>query len=144
MGFIFLDKMEITNRKLLIALGLLFALGITLAWSNAYCAVNMGHMFAPLLYGIALIALATGGAIALLFQWKVDKIQLDKVIGILPEDERKILKVIIEKKTIPQTELKYLSGLSKVKVSRVVSKLEQRKIIEKKPYGNTNLIMRKI
>ena len=136
--------MEITNKKLIIAVGLLFALGVNLAWSNAYCAVSMGHMFAPLLYGIALIALATGGAITLLFQWKVDRIQLEKVISILPNDEKKVLKIIIDKKSISQTELKYLSELSKVKVSRIVSKLEQRNIIEKKPYGNTNLITRKI
>ncbi len=136
--------MEITNKKLLIALGLLFALGIALAWSNAYCAVSMGHMFAPLLYGITLIALATGGAITLLFQWKVDRIQLEKVISILPQDERKVLKIIIDKKSVSQGELKILSGLSRVKVSRVISKLEQREIIEKKPYGNTNLITRKI
>lgn len=139
-----MSKMDITKNKLIIAIGLLFALGIVLAMSNAYCAINMGHIFSPLLYGIALIALATGGAVALLFQWKVDKIQLDKVISILPEDERKVLKIIIEKKSISQTELKYASGLSKVKVSRVVSRLEQRNIIEKKPYGNTNLIIRKI
>ncbi len=139
-----MTKVEIANNKLFIALGLLFALGVVLAMSNAYCAVNMGHMFAPLLYGIALIALTAGGAIALLFQWKVDKMQLEKVMDILPEDERRVLKVIIEKKSIPQTELKYLSGLSKVKVSRIVSKIEQRKIIKKKPYGNTNLIILKI
>jgi len=117
--------MEITNKKLIIAVGLLFALGVNLAWSNAYCAVSMGHMFAPLLYGIALIALATGGAITLLFQWKVDRIQLEKVISILPNDEKKVLKIIIDKKSISQTELKYLSELSKVKVSRIVSKLNR-------------------
>ncbi len=139
-----MNKMEITKKKLFIALGLLFGLGVFLAMSNAYCAVNMGHLFAPLLYGIALIALTTGGSIVLLFQWKVDKIQLEKVISILSEDERKVLKVIIEKKSISQTELKYLSELSKVKVSRIVSKFEQRKIIEKKPYGNTNMIIIKI
>lgn len=140
----YMGKMEITKKKLIIALGLLFALGVFLAMSNAYCAINMGHLFAPLLYGIALIALTTGGAVALLFQWKVDKIQLEKLISILPKDERRVLKVIIEKKSVSQTELKHLSELSKVKVSRIVSKLEQRKIIEKKPYGNTNLIIRKI
>lgn len=136
--------MEITKKKLLIALGLLFALGIILSMSNAYCAVNMGHLFAPLLYGIALTALATGGAITLLFQWKVDRMQLEKLIGMLPENERKILKIIIEKKSISQTELKHLSGLSKVKISRIVSRFEQRKIVEKKAYGNTNLIVKKI
>lgn len=79
--------------------------------SNAYCAVNMWNLFASYLYGIALIALTTGGAVVLLFQWKVDKIQFEKVISILPEDERRVLKIIIEKKSIFQTELKHLSEL---------------------------------
>jgi uncharacterized membrane protein len=136
--------MEIGGKKLLIALGALFILGIVLAMSNAYCAVNMGHVFAPLLYGIALVALTTGSAITLLFHWKIDKMQLEKVLKILPEDEAKIFKVLIAKKSVSQTELKYLSGLSKLKVSRIIIKLEQRNIVEKKPYGNTNLIVLKI
>ncbi len=139
-----MSRVEITSRKLIIAFGMLFALGVILALSNAYCAANMGHLFAPLLYGIALIALATGGAIALLLQWKIDKMQLEKIISILPEDERKVIKVIIDKRNITQSELRYLTGLSKVKISRIVSKFEQRGIIEKKPYGNTNLIVLRI
>ena len=133
-----------TSRKLIIAFGLLFALGVVLALSNAYCATNMGHLFAPLLYGIALIALATGGAIALLLQWKIDRLQLERIINILPEDDRKVIRVIIDKRNVTQSELRYLTGLSKVKISRIISKFEQRGIIEKKSYGNTNLIVLKI
>jgi len=136
--------MEIGRNKLFVALGALFILGIVLSVSNAYCAVNMGHVFAPLLYGIALAALATGAAIALLFQWKIDRLQFEKIIGVLPEDERKVLKVLIEKKSISQSELRYQSGLSKVKVSRIIAKLSKRGIVDKKNYGNTNLIILKV
>lgn len=136
--------MEIGNRNLLIMFGLLFALGVLLAVSNAYCAINIGHVFAPLLYGIALVSLAAGGAIAMLFQWRIDKMQLERVISVLPEEERKVLKVVIDKKTVSQTDLRYLSGLSKVRVSRIISRLEQRSIIEKKPFGNTNMVILKI
>lgn len=137
-------NIELTRKRLLIILGLLFALGISLAVANASCAINLGHIFAPFLYGITVIALATGSSVTLLFQWKVDKIQLEKLISILPEDERKVLRIIIEKKTITQTDLRYTSNLSKVKLSRIITRLEQRKIIEKRPYGNTNLIIRNI
>ena len=136
--------MEITRKKLLAAAGALFILGVLLSVSNAYCAVGMGHVFAPFLYGIALAGLAAGATITLLFQWKVDRMQLNKVISVLPEDERRLLEIIIEKKSVSQTELKHLSGLQKVRISRILAKFEQRKIVEKKPYGNTNLIIAKI
>jgi len=139
-----MPKVEVTSRNLLIALGALFILGAVLAMTNAYCAINMGHLFAPFLYGVALSALATGGAITLLFQWKVDKKQLKRILSILPVDEAKLLTVIIEQDRITQQELTARSELSKVKVSRILSKLEQRNIIEKKPYGNTNLIIKKL
>lgn len=132
--------MEVTQRRLLLALALVFALGIVLSISNAYCAIHMDHVFAPFLYGIALVSLATGGAVAGLFQWRMDRIQLEKVMSILPGDDRKLLRLIIERKSILQNELVPLSGLSKVKVSRIVSRFEQRGIVKKSAYGNTNMI----
>ena len=136
-------KIEAAHRNLIIAFGLLFSLGVVLAVSNAACAINMGHLFAPFLYGVALVGLATGGAVTLLFQWKVDKMQLKRILSILPADEASVLTTIIEKGSITQTEIKSRSGLSKVKVSRILSRLEQRNVIEKKPHGNTNLIIKK-
>ncbi|MBU4342216.1 MAG: hypothetical protein KJ928_06435, partial [Candidatus Altiarchaeota archaeon] len=47
---------------------------------------------------------------------------------------------LVREKKMEQTYLVAESGLSKVKVSRVLSKLEQRGIVEKKPLGNTNLV----
>ncbi|MGZ8876029.1 MAG: hypothetical protein ACXW1F_06010, partial [Halobacteriota archaeon] len=63
--------------------------------------------------------MATGGAVTLLFQWKVDKVQLKRILSILPVDEASVLTTIIEKGSITQTEIKSRSGLSKVKVSRI-------------------------
>ncbi len=136
-------KIEAAHRNLIIALGLLFSLGVALAISNAACAINMGHLFAPFLYGVAFVGLATGGAVTLLFQWKVDKMQLKRILSILPVDEASVLTTIIEKGSVTQAELRSRSGLSKVKVSRILSRLEQRNVIEKKPHGNTNLIIKK-
>lgn len=137
-------NIELTRKKLVVGLGLLFALGIFLAISNAFCAMNLGQPFAPFLYGVASVAFAAGSAVTLLFQWRVDRVQLAKVFTILPEDERKVLTVIAEKKSITQADLRYMAGLSKVKLSRMIKRLEERKIIEKRPYGNTNLILSRI
>lgn len=137
-------NIELTRTRLLITLGLLLILGIALSISNAYCAINMGHLYSPFLYGIAIIAFATGSAVTLLFQWKINRIQLEKVINILPEDEKIVVRIIAEKKSITQTDLRHMSNISKVKLSRIIKRLEQRKIIEKKMYGNTNLIISSI
>ena len=65
---------------------------------------------------------------------------MEYLLKILPEDERTIVRVLLKEKKIEQMYLVAESGLSKVKVSRLISKLEQRGIVEKKPLGNTNLI----
>ena len=85
-------------------------------------------------------SMAVGALIILLFQWKISQKQLHRILRVLPEDERIILELLVKEKKMDQTYIVAESGLSKVKVSRVLSKLEQRKVIEKKPMGNTNLI----
>lgn len=137
-------SIEFSRKKLVLLLGLLFGLGIFLSVSNAFCAVALGRLFAPFLYGITIVAFAAGVATALVFQWKIDRVQLSKAFSILPEDEKNVLMIITEKKHITQTDLRLMSGLSKVKVSRIIDRLEKRKIVEKKPYGNTNLIISNI
>jgi uncharacterized membrane protein len=76
----------------------------------------------------------------MLFQWKISQKQLYRILKILPEDERVIVEILVKEKRMEQNLLVAESGLSKVKVSRTLSKLEQRNLIEKKPMGNTNLI----
>ena len=58
------------------------------------------------------------------------------------EDERKVMEVLLEAKgnELWQKELALKSGLSKVKLSRKLRNLEQKGLIEKIPYGNTNKI----
>lgn len=60
---------------------------------------------------------------------------------ILEGDEKKIYLIVYEKKEILQSELVLESGLSKVKVSRLLQKLESKSLLIKKPYGNTNKVM---
>ena len=70
---------------------------------------------------------------------------MDKLLKVLPPDERTIISIIMNNnKTIEQNRLVALSGYSKVKISRLISELEERGAIRKKNLGNTNLIMLEI
>ncbi|WP_406657414.1 hypothetical protein V7O62_02350 [Methanolobus sp. ZRKC2] len=60
---------------------------------------------------------------------------------ILEGDSRKLYKIIAEKEELLQSDLVLESGFSKVKVSRTLKKLEDKSLIERKPYGNTNKII---
>jgi hypothetical protein len=60
---------------------------------------------------------------------------------ILQDDEKKLYLIVCEKKAILQSELVLESGLSKVKVSRLLQKLEHKSLLVRKPYGNTNKVM---
>ncbi|AKB84919.1 MarR family transcriptional regulator [Methanococcoides methylutens] len=64
----------------------------------------------------------------------------DLVARVLDGDSRKLYRIIAEKEEILQSELVLESGFSKVKVSRILKKLEDKSLIERKPYGNTNKI----
>ncbi|NPE30833.1 hypothetical protein HNV12_23340 [Methanococcoides sp. SA1] len=59
---------------------------------------------------------------------------------ILEGDARELYKIIAEKGEILQSDLVLESGFSKVKVSRTLKKLQDKYLIERKPYGNTNMI----
>lgn len=61
--------------------------------------------------------------------------------SILEGDEKKVYRIISEKGEILQSELVLESGFTKVKISRLLKKLERKSLIKRKPYGNTNKIM---
>jgi hypothetical protein len=60
---------------------------------------------------------------------------------ILQGEEKELYLIVCEKKEILQSELVLESGLSKVKVSRLLQKLERKSLLVRKPYGNTNKVM---
>ncbi|HHQ45176.1 MAG TPA: winged helix-turn-helix transcriptional regulator [Candidatus Altiarchaeales archaeon] len=136
--------MEVSESRLAVAIIAVFSLGILLSILNGYYIENTGSAMPLETYGVAGVSMFVGALIILLFQWKISTKNALSLLKILPEDERKILEVLLNEKKIEQTYLVAESGLSKVKVSRVVSKLEQRGVVEKKPLGNTNLIKLKI
>jgi len=136
--------MEISEKRLYAALGLVLLLGVLLSIANAHHIRYMGEGFPIFVYGVALASFAVGGVVVLIFQWKIHQYQLQKVMKILPRDERKIMGILIKKKEIEQNKLVTLTGLTKVKVSRLLSNLEQRGVVEKKQSGYTNLVILKI
>ncbi len=133
--------MEISEKRLIIAIGIVFLLGVFFSIANGYYTQQTGNPFPLIAYAIAFISLAVGSALVLLFQSRINRMQLETVLKILPSDERKIMEILVERSEIEQKHLVVLSGLSKVKVSRVLTKLEQRGIIEKKASGYTNLVL---
>lgn len=139
--------MEISKNKLLISASLIGLLGVLITVFSVYHTEHMGHLYLqyPLfLYGTTVLSLVVGGSVVYLFEEKVNMLQLNKLLTILPRDERKVLQLLIERNEIEQRKLGTLTELNAVKISRVISALEQRAVIEKKKQGYTNLIILKL
>ena len=60
------------------------------------------------------------------------------VLSTLSQDERSIVEVIIKNKEITQKEISRRLNFSKSKMAKIVRRLEEKNIIEKKPYMKTN------
>lgn len=108
--------------------------------------VEIPTMFSitQVIFLIILTSIAAG-CFVLLF---VDFTKLDKkkkkqriVSTILDGDEKILYNIIKEKNEILQKDLVYESGFSKAKVTRVLVKLDNKKLIVRKPWGNTNKIL---
>jgi hypothetical protein len=136
--------MEVSETRLAVAVASVFLLGIMLSVLNGYLIEDTGTSMPMLTYGVAAVAMMVGALIILLFQWKISHNQAYSMLRILPADERRIIELLLKDKRMEQTYLVAESGLSKVKVSRLLSRLEQRGVVEKKPLGNTNLIKLKV
>ncbi len=132
--------MEVSETRLGIAIVAVFGLGILFSILNGYYIEDTGEPIPLMVYGMSFASMGVGALIILLFQWKISQNQLHKILKVLPEDEKIILELLVKEKKMEQTYLVAESGLSKVKVSRVLTKLEQRGIVEKKQLGNTNLV----
>ncbi len=138
-------NIEIPINRLIIAFGLIFILGVLFAILNGYYVEESGDPLPIIVYAISLISLIVGIFLILIFQWKISKVQLTKVLSILPGDEAEILKILIENNNkLEQNMIVALTGYNKVRVSRILTKYEQKGIIEKRNMGNTNLVILKL
>ena len=137
--------MEIQPKKLVVALALVFLLGVLFAVVNGFYVQSEGSTLPVIVYGISFISIVLGGSIVLMLQWKINEVQIRRMVKILPQEERKIIKILLEyNNSIEQNKLVALSGYNKVKISRIVNELEKREVIKKINLGNTNLLQLKI
>ena len=136
------NKIEVPISRLLISFGLIFILGILFAVFNGYYTEETGDSFSWMVYGISFLSLVIGAVIVLLFQWKINEIKLKSILKVLSKDEEIIFTILLENgNSIEQNKLVALSGYNKVRISRILTKYEQRNIISKKGIGNTNMII---
>ena len=137
--------MEIDNKRLLTGLVLVFVLGILFAVVNGFYTSSTNEQLPVIVYGISFLSILIGAFIVVMFQFKINRIQLEKVLKILPREERIVVKILLDNNnSIEQNKLVVLSGFSKVQISRTIRKLVERDAIEKKNMGNTNLVILKI
>ncbi len=139
--------MELSKKKIVIPsvlIGLLFVLITVFSMYHVHHLGKAYFQFPLFLYGATILSLAVGGFVVYIFEKEINASQVIKVLSVLPPDERKVLKILFDRKEIEQNKLGTLSDLSSVKMSRVISTLEQRGIIEKKKQGYTNLIILKL
>lgn len=61
-------------------------------------------------------------------------------LSLLSKDERKLVKLLLEKKAVKQRHISKLLDFSKPKVTRVLSKLEQRNIVKRRKLGRTYMV----
>ena len=132
------------ERQHVLAFILLFLLAILLSIINAHHAsIGLGTFFSPLFLA-SFVSIVIGAVATLLLESKIEERKLKHIAKLLPVDERKVVDVLTDKQRITQQDIVLLSGLSKLKVSRVLKRLEDRGVIKKEPYGRTNLITLKI
>jgi uncharacterized membrane protein len=136
--------MDIDNRRLVIGLALVFLLGVLFAVVNGAYTSSTNEQLPLIVYGISFLSVVIGAVIVLLFQLKINKMQIEKVLRIFPREERTIVKILLDNNNkLEQNKIVVLSGFTKVQVSRVVQKLVEREVIEKRDMGNTNLVVLK-
>jgi len=134
--------MDIPPKKLVVSLVLVFILGVLFAVTNGWYVEQEGSALPVIVYGISFISLLVGASIVILFQWRINKAQVSRTLQLLPADERKLVSVLMDHdNALEQNRLVALSGLNKVKVSRLVKVLEGRGVVRKARQGNTNLVV---
>lgn len=75
---------------------------------------------------------------------KITKENYKKILDSLNQDEKKVLEMIIESQgTIFQSELVDKTDFSKVKITRILDRLQGKDIIERKRRGMTNIVILK-
>ena len=90
------------------------------------------------------LSVIVASVLAALLSFKVCKkasVSVEVVEYLLPPDERKIVSILVEHGgEMKQAELVAFSGINKVKVHRILKKMEERGLIELVPVGKYNIV----
>ena len=134
----------LSERRAIIAVSLVFLFGLSLTLLNSFHVLVLEHPLEPSLYLLAIEFFALGGLANFLLRKRISETQFERILDILPNEEKQLLKEIYLAKTTTQKDLVEKTGVYKMKVSRILQKFEERGVIEKKQYGYTNRITSKI
>lgn len=135
------------NKKKFVPVILIIILLILITVFSVYHTQHLGKAYLqyPLfLYGTNILSLLIGGYVVYIYGSRLDNGKFKRLISVLPVDERKVFKLIMGRKEIEQSKIGSLTGLSTVKVSRIIRDFETKGVVEKKKHGYTNLIVLKI
>ena len=97
--------MEIDNKKLIIGFSLIFLLGIAFSIVNGTYTDSTNEQLPIIVYAISFLSIIVGAFLVIMFQAKINKIQLERVLKILPREER-----VIVKNTSTNTKIIYVPG----------------------------------
>jgi len=134
----------LSEKRMLIVIAAVFLFGLSISVLNSFHVLVVEHPLEPALYLLAMEFFALGGLANLLLRKHIASAQFEKILSVLPEDERNLLRVIYARKTVTQNELVSGTGIYKMKVSRILQKFRERGVIDKKPQGYTNAVLSKI
>lgn len=133
--------MDVSPKRLIVGFILIFLLGVLFSIVNGIYTTQNEDPLPLIVYAISFTSIIIGGFIVILFQSKINKVQLKRVLKILPQNEEKIVEKLLENNgALEQNRLVALTGINKVKMSRILSELERRNVVKKTNLGNTNLI----
>ena len=138
------------EKKLIVVMIIISAFVFVVAASSLYIQIQIEsgqmcgcviplYIFIPFLSSLGLFI----GTLAyyLLRPASEKKIHIEQIVPLfLDKDEAAVMKEVLKEKKITQVSLMKRTGMDKVKIFRVIERLRQRGIIEKKPYGKTNII----
>lgn len=111
---------------------------------NQQTYLSLGIIFILIIVGLILILSKPHEKIIMKTKI-IEKKPQKKIINTdnLRQEEKQILKIIQENKTIFQAELIEKSGFSKAKITRILDRLEGNNFIERKRRGMTNIVVLK-
>ncbi len=146
--------MDNTLKELLVIIGLFLSFTVVVIYSlfyiqNNYNIVSCGYKIPIQMIVIALVSLSVfvGALVAFIFSINRLKVRtrikkdLSLTLKFLEPDERKILSELIKNKgTLLQSDIVKNTGFGRVKVTRILKRLEDRGVVVRERFGKKNKI----